>query len=58
VNVIYREQRYGGMLYIGDRPTLKDHHNQTIEVNIFDFKKEIYGENIFVEIKNLKISMD
>ncbi len=49
VNVIYRDQRYGGMLYIGDRPTLKEHENQTIEVNIFDFHKDIYGEKLTIE---------
>lgn len=49
VEVIYRDQRYGGMLYIGDRPTLKEHNNQTIEVNIFDFQKDIYGEKLTIE---------
>jgi riboflavin kinase/FMN adenylyltransferase len=49
VQVIYRDQRYGGMLYIGDRPTLKEYDNQTIEVNIFDFHKDIYGERLTVE---------
>jgi riboflavin kinase / FMN adenylyltransferase len=39
--------RYGGMLYIGDRPTL-NRSNLVVEVNIFDFSKEIYGENIKV----------
>ena len=49
VNVIYRDQRYGGMLYIGDRPTLKEHKNKTIEVNVFDFHKDIYGEKLTIE---------
>ena len=49
VNVIYRDQRYGGMLYIGYRPTLKEYNNQTIEVNIFDFQKDIYGEKLTIE---------
>jgi GT2 family glycosyltransferase len=49
VRVIYRDQRYGGMLYIGDRPTLKEYNNQTIEVNIFDFQKDIYGEKLTIE---------
>ncbi|MDG1433083.1 MAG: bifunctional riboflavin kinase/FAD synthetase [Saprospiraceae bacterium] len=49
VQVIYRDQRYGGMLYIGDRPTLTQHNNQTIEVNIFDFNKDIYGEKLTIE---------
>ena len=49
IEVTYREQVYGGMLYIGDRPTLTTHHNRTIEVNIFDFQKDIYGEKLKVE---------
>ncbi len=43
------EKQYGGMLYIGDRPTLKDHENRTIEVNIFDFDKDIYGQKIRID---------
>lgn len=46
VRVRHQEQWFGGMLYIGDRPTLKEHHNRTIEVNIFDFDKEIYGDKL------------
>jgi len=34
-----------GMLYIGNRPTLNG-KNQSIEVNIFDFKEDIYGESL------------
>jgi len=33
------------MLYIGNRPTLSG-TNRSIEVNIFDFKKNIYGEQL------------
>lgn len=36
---------YKGMSNIGIRPTL-DEHNLTIEVNIFDFDKDIYGQRI------------
>lgn len=49
VFVEHQQKRYGGMLYIGDRPTLKEHTNQTIEVNIFDFNKSIYGDKLRVE---------
>lgn len=42
--------RYRGMLYIGKRPTY--HGIETsIEVNIFDFDKSIYGERLRVELK-------
>jgi len=50
VFVRHQQLRYGGMLYIGDRPTLKDHHNTTIEVNIFDFDKDIYGDKLQLEL--------
>jgi riboflavin kinase/FMN adenylyltransferase len=40
-------KRYGGMLYIGNRPTV-DGSAQSIEVNIFDFAQDIYGQNLKV----------
>ena len=43
---------YHSMLYIGDRPSYRHLPNRTIEVNIFDFKEEIYGQDIKVEIVN------
>ena len=46
----HQEQRYGGMLYIGDRPTLEQYHNKTIEVNLFDFDKKIYGDKLQLEL--------
>jgi len=42
VTVSYGAGEYKGMLYIGNRPTV-DGVNRSIEVNIFDFNKEIYG---------------
>jgi riboflavin kinase / FMN adenylyltransferase len=47
VRVKHEKQIYGGMLYIGTRPTV-DGTRRTIEVNIFDFNKEIYGETLEV----------
>ena len=41
--------RYQGMLYIGNRPTIDHDLKQTIEVNIFDFDKDIYGKELKVE---------
>jgi riboflavin kinase/FMN adenylyltransferase len=38
--------RFGGMLYIGNRPTVTEKGQQTIEVNIFDFNDNIYEEII------------
>ena len=48
VKVYYREEEFGGMLNIGNRPTV-DGTLKTIEVNIFNFDREIYGENLKVE---------
>ncbi|MEO1258399.1 MAG: bifunctional riboflavin kinase/FAD synthetase [Bacteroidota bacterium] len=46
----YDGERHKAMLYIGDRPTLKDLPGKTIEVNIFDFNKNIYEDEIQVEL--------
>ncbi|MEM6379479.1 MAG: bifunctional riboflavin kinase/FAD synthetase [Bacteroidota bacterium] len=50
VEVLHEDKRYGGMLYIGDRPSIAHLTNQTIEVNIFDFDRQIYGEEIQLEL--------
>ena len=41
---------YKGMLSIGNRPTLEN-SEERVEVNIFDFDKEIYGEKLRVTVK-------
>ncbi len=48
VKVYYKNESFGGMLNIGNRPTV-DGTFQTVEVNIFEFDQEIYGENLTVE---------
>lgn len=48
--VFHDKERYGGMLYIGDRPTLRQFRNRTIETNIFGFEKNIYGEQLQLEL--------
>ena len=47
VQVFWQDQRFGGMLYIGNRPTLAG-KNKTIEVNIFDFNQNIYGQQLTI----------
>lgn len=49
VRAIVSGKRYNGMLYIGRRPTLNNGDQRTIEVNLFDFDKTIYGSQIRVE---------
>lgn len=52
VNVIHEKKRYGGMLYIGTRPTVNG-TRRSIEVNIFEFNKEIYGETLQISFLKL-----
>lgn len=55
VTVHYRGQTLGGMLSIGVRPTIAEGLARTIEVNIFNFDKEIYGEHLEVHfIRHLR----
>ena len=49
IKVFVKGGWYGGMLNIGFRPTISEESNQTIEVHIFDFADNIYGENITVQ---------
>lgn len=47
VTVRHEHRIYGGMLYIGYRPTIQG-TRKNIEVNIFDFDRDIYGESLTV----------
>jgi riboflavin kinase/FMN adenylyltransferase len=49
VTVEHESERLKGMLYIGNRPTV-DGSRLAIEVNIFDFDKDIYGEDLKVNL--------
>jgi len=50
--IVIEDERYEGMLYIGNRPSLKSNGKpeKRIEVNIFDFNDEIYNQNIRLEL--------
>ncbi|MEK6783432.1 MAG: bifunctional riboflavin kinase/FAD synthetase [Bacteroidota bacterium] len=52
VEVIYEYQKFGGMLYIGNRPTVNG-TKRNIEVNIFNFHKDIYGEDLTIHFIKL-----
>lgn len=43
--------RFKGVLSIGNRPTF-DNGDRSVEVNIFDFNKDIYGEQCTLRFKN------
>lgn len=48
VLVEHKGVRYKGMMYIGNRPTVEGDGRRSIEVNIFDFDQDIYGDTITV----------
>jgi riboflavin kinase / FMN adenylyltransferase len=52
VTVLHEHETYKAMLYIGNRPTING-TKKNIEVNIFQFNKDIYGESLTVYIHRL-----
>ncbi len=46
--VYLKGEKYKGMLYIGDRPTLDNGNHISLEVNILHFSVDIYNEQISV----------
>lgn len=52
VEIVHKNLTFKGMMNIGQRPTLENGDTISLEVNIFDFNKDIYNETIkiiFVE---------
>jgi riboflavin kinase/FMN adenylyltransferase len=45
------DRKFDGMLYVGRRPTVDTSENLVIEVNIFDFSENIYGQTITVSFE-------
>ena len=52
VTVLHENTQFRGMLYIGNRPTVNG-SKRNIEVNIFDFEKDIYGESLTIHFHKL-----
>jgi riboflavin kinase/FMN adenylyltransferase len=50
VDVEIKENSYKGMMNIGFNPTTGN-NKQTIEVNIFNFEEDVYGQDILVSLK-------
>jgi riboflavin kinase/FMN adenylyltransferase len=48
VQAVIEERKYSGMASIGVRPTFESDGKRTVEVNIFDFDKDIYGRKLEV----------
>lgn len=50
VKIIYKNAVYEGMASIGTNPTFKeDKGNLSVEVNIFDYNNDLYGEELQLE---------
>lgn len=47
--VYYHDKKYYGMGNIGVRPTLTDDKVPTLEINLFDFDDDIYGQEVKAE---------
>lgn len=43
-------ESFGGMLYIGKRPTVANGLQSVVEVNLFDFDRDIYGQSLTLEL--------
>ncbi len=52
-NVVVKNNRYRGILNLGVKPTVSNENKRILEVNIFDFDKDIYGENIKIEFEEM-----
>ncbi len=53
VKAFLNEKDYDALLYIGTRPTLPQFKNETVEVHILDFDKNIYGNKLTVDFVSL-----
>lgn len=47
VTVKHEQQQYKAMMYIGNRPTI-DGSMRNLEVNLFDFDRDIYGDSLTI----------
>lgn len=50
VRVALDGETFGGMMNIGLRPTVDDYPGRSVEVNIFDFDRDIYGRTLTIDI--------
>ena len=46
--IYWNDEVYYGITNIGTKPTVNDTNEKTVETNIFDFDKDVYGEKIAV----------
>ncbi len=50
-SVLYNGKKFKGILNLGVKPTVSNLNKRILEVNIFDFDKDIYGEDIVVKFE-------
>ena len=50
VKAYFNDKIVNGMLNIGIRPTIDDGEHKTIEVNLFEFHGDIYGEKVKLDL--------
>ncbi|MDH7603497.1 MAG: bifunctional riboflavin kinase/FAD synthetase [Melioribacter sp.] len=56
VSCVLKNKNYYGVMNIGIRPTFENNNQTTLEVNLFDFNRNVYGEDI--EVKFIKYIRD
>ena len=49
VRVYWEQNQFYGMVYIGKRPTISVHGEKRIEVHLFNFSGDLYGETLQLE---------
>ena len=47
--IYWKSKKYGGMIYIGKRPTVTIHGEKRIEIHLFNFFGDLYGETLQLE---------
>ena len=53
--IIFKDNKFDGICYIGNDPTLKLQRPLHVEVHIFNFKKNIYGKDLEIQfIKKIR----
>jgi riboflavin kinase/FMN adenylyltransferase len=60
VMVLLKSKWWQGMVNVGYRPTLSEGKRLSIEVNVFDFEGDVYGEPItlqFIQFLRLEFKM-
>jgi len=51
VETFLGNKEYKSMLYIGTRPTLETGGKRVVEVNLFQFEGDLYGEKLSIRFK-------